>query len=178
MSQAEKIITINLRSNRKSGLVTLCAAWLLITCVPAAFAQASEQGRQRTNEPGAITAPAVNAPQAVASASDAVALPSVESIGEQTDITVFLQKGVPARLRLAALRRAWTVDPAVRDFRGLQENDWDFNDPNGVPGFGELGPEVDLDQMVAEILGETPRVVARAERPTPALFTRVMLRLF
>jgi hypothetical protein len=110
--------------------------------------------------------------------SGAAALPSLDSIDEQTDITVFLQKGVPAGLRLAALRRAWTVDPAVREFKGLQENDWDFTDPDGVPGFGELGPEVDLEQMVADILGETPRVVAHAPESRPALFTRVMLRLF
>jgi hypothetical protein len=41
---------------------------------------------------------------------------------------------------IPALRRAWTVDPAIRDFKGLQENDWNFNDPNSTPSFGELGP--------------------------------------
>ena len=65
---------------------------------------------------------------------------------------------MPDELRLAALRRAWTEDPAIRDFKGPQENDWNFNDPNGVPGFGELGPEVDVKRRVAEILGEAPRL--------------------
>jgi hypothetical protein len=91
-------------------------------------------------------------------------LPPIETIDAQTDITVFLQNGVPNELRLAALRRAWTVDPAIRDFKGQQENDWNFNDPNGVPGFGELGPEVDVKRTVAKILGEAPRVAFAARR--------------
>jgi hypothetical protein len=37
--------------------------------------------------------------------------------------------------------RALLKDPAVRNFRGLAENDWDFTDPNGVPGFGPLPPQ-------------------------------------
>ena len=69
---------------------------------------------------------------------DPASLPSIESIAADTDIRPFLQPGVPADLRNAALRRAWSVDPAIRNFKGLQENDWDFNDPNGIPGFGPL----------------------------------------
>jgi hypothetical protein len=73
---------------------------------------------------------------------------------------------VPEKLRIAALRRAWTVNPAIRDFRGLQENDWNFNDLNSTPGFGELGPEVDVKRMVAQILGEAPRLALAAEAAT------------
>jgi hypothetical protein len=93
----------------------------------------------------------------------AATLASIEAIDAQTDITVFLRSGVPDELRLAALRRAWTADPAIRDFNGLQENDWNFNDPNSIPGLGELGPEVDVKRMVAEIRGEAPRLVLAAE---------------
>jgi len=35
-------------------------------------------------------------------------------------------------------RRAWAADPAIRDFKGLAENAWDFTDPTAMPGFGEL----------------------------------------
>lgn len=70
---------------------------------------------------------------------------------------------MPNELRLAALRRAWIVDPAIRDFKGLQENDGNFNDPNSIPGFGELGPEVDVKRMVAEILGEPSRLTLAAQ---------------
>jgi hypothetical protein len=41
-------------------------------------------------------------------------------------------------LTRAALRRVWASDPAIRDFIGIAENQWDFNDPNGIPGFGPL----------------------------------------
>lgn len=88
---------------------------------------------------------------------DFATLPSIESIDAQTDLSVFLQRGAPDQLRLAALRRAWTVDRAIRDFKGPQENDWNFNDTNSVPGFGELSPDADVKKMVAETLGETPR---------------------
>jgi len=66
-------------------------------------------------------------------------LPSIDAITADTDIIAFLQSGVPAELTRAALRRAWTSDPAICDFIGVAENQWDFNDPNGIPGFGPLG---------------------------------------
>lgn len=65
---------------------------------------------------------------------DLAKLPSIGSIAATTDIRPFLAQGVPPRLMRAALHRAWVVDPRIRDFRGLQENDWAFNDPSGVPG--------------------------------------------
>jgi len=108
--------------------------------------------------------PERRAPEVTASGFDPATLPPIETIDAQTDITVFLRSGVPNELRLAALRRAWTKDPAIRDFKGPQENDWNFNDPNSVPGFGELGPEVDVKRTVAKILGETPRVALAARR--------------
>ena len=65
---------------------------------------------------------------------DPASLPPIESIGAGTDIRPFLAPGVPAELTRAALRRAWSADPAIRDFVGLSENSWDFNAPGGVPG--------------------------------------------
>lgn len=91
------------------------------------------------------------------SAFDPASLPSLDSIGARTDIRGFLQPGVPPDLTRAALRRAWTADPAIRDFKGLQENDWDFNDPKSMFGFGELGPDFDLKRMLASVFGETPK---------------------
>src|SRR4030081_55764 len=69
---------------------------------------------------------------------DLSSLPPIESITGATDITAFLRKGIPPELSRAALRRAWAADPAIRDFVGLAENAWDFNDPNAMPGFGPL----------------------------------------
>jgi hypothetical protein len=73
---------------------------------------------------------------ATQSVFDAPSLPPIESIGAGSDIRPFLAPGVPADLTRAALRRAWSADPAIRDFIGLSENSWDFNGPDGVPGFG------------------------------------------
>jgi hypothetical protein len=96
-------------------------------------------------------------PSAAQPIFDAATLPSLESIGAQTDVRPFLRSGVPPELTRAALRRAWSADPAIRDFKGLAESDWDFNDPSGMHGFGELGPEFDVEKMVAALFGETSK---------------------
>jgi hypothetical protein len=71
-------------------------------------------------------------------AFDPATLPPIESIAADTDIRSFLRSGVPAELTRAALRRAWAADPTVRDFIGIADNQWDFNDPDAMPGFGPL----------------------------------------
>ena len=64
--------------------------------------------------------------------SDAVGLPPLDAIGTATDIRPFLEPGVPQDSARAALRRAWTADPAIRDFIGLSENSEDFNASDAV----------------------------------------------
>jgi Protein of unknown function (DUF3306) len=80
-------------------------------------------------------------------------LPPIESIECASDIQAFLAPDVPLELTRAALRRAWAADPAIRDFIGLSENAWDFNAPDGVPGFGSLDLE-EIRRLVAQVLGE------------------------
>src|SRR6516165_12674794 len=81
-------------------------------------------------------------------------LPPIETIDAATDITAFLRKGVPQELSRAALRRAWSADPAIRDFVGLAENAWNFNDPTAMPGFGPLDcSETELAALVDRIVG-------------------------
>jgi hypothetical protein len=82
---------------------------------------------------------------------DLSALPPIESITAETDIRAFLASGVPAQLARAALRRAWSADPAIRDFVGLAENAWDFTAPEGVPGFGPLLPADAAATQVADL---------------------------
>ena len=74
-----------------------------------------------------------------AAAFDVAGLPPIESIVADSDIRPFLALGVPAELTRAALRSAWAADPAIRDFIGIAESQWDFNDPAAIPGFGPLG---------------------------------------
>jgi hypothetical protein len=87
---------------------------------------------------------------------DLSGLPPIESITGATDVTAFLRKGIPTELSRAALRRAWASDPAIRDFVGLAENAWDFNDPNAMPGFGPLAYSAEqlaglLDRVVGGV---------------------------
>jgi hypothetical protein len=60
---------------------------------------------------------------------------------------------VPAELTRAALRRAWTSDPKIRDFVGLADYDWDFNAPGSMAGFGPLEGADALRAEVARLLG-------------------------
>jgi hypothetical protein len=71
-------------------------------------------------------------------AFDPASLPPIESIVADSNIQQFLHEAVPAELTRAALRRAWTADPAIRDFVGIAENQWNFNDHACIPGFGPL----------------------------------------
>lgn len=65
-------------------------------------------------------------------------LPAIESINAESNVAVFLQAGVPEGLTRAALRSAWASDPAIRDFVGVADNQWDFNGEGTIPGFGPL----------------------------------------
>jgi hypothetical protein len=70
------------------------------------------------------------------------------------DPRAFLQTEIPREVFHAALRHAWTSDPAIRDFVGLAENAWDFTAPDGVPGFGPLTATDGIGRMVAEVSGK------------------------
>ena len=98
---------------------------------------------------------------------DIASLPSIESITAETDIRMFLQKGVPAQLTRAALRRAWIADPTIRDFKEIAENQWDFATGSDLPGFGSLDASADdIRKMVADIFGDGPKPPAEASSPT------------
>jgi hypothetical protein len=102
--------------------------------------------------PAADNAPVAPAPT-VASV-DLSALPSIDSITATTDIRGFLAPGVPAELTRAALRKLWVTDPAIRDFVGIAENQWDFTAPDSIPGFGPLESIEEARKLVARVFGE------------------------
>ncbi len=84
---------------------------------------------------------------------DPASLPPIESITAESDIRAFLKPGVPSELTRAALRRAWSADPAICDFIGLVENPGDFNDPHGVLGFGPMPAGGDVGRLLAQAIG-------------------------
>lgn len=113
-----------------------------------------EQGKPNdapTETPAAGTEPARSEGS---DSFDASTLPPVDSITAATDIRDFLRAGVPAELTKAALRQVWTSDPAIRDFIGIAENQWDFTDPNAIPGFGPMAPTDDVADLVARAMGK------------------------
>lgn len=96
-------------------------------------------------------------------------LPPIESITAESDIRAFLAPGVPAELRLAALRRAWVADPKVRDFVGLNDYDFDFHTPGAIPGFGSLEMTDELRREVLRIVSSgLPEADAGAPAPPAA----------
>jgi hypothetical protein len=107
---------------------------------------------------------------------DPLSLPPIEAITVNTDIRGFLGSRVPAELTRAALRRAWASDPAIRDFIGIAENQWDFGDPHAIPGFGPLLESDDVPGLLTQALGGHDKLAAMiaempvsAEPPSPAV---------
>jgi uncharacterized protein DUF3306 len=89
-------------------------------------------------------------------ASDPAPLPPLDSIGADSSVAAFLRPEVPPELTRAALRRAWTSDPAIKNFVGLVENGWDFNDPSAMPGFGAISPE-EVARLAGQVIAALPQ---------------------
>ena len=84
-------------------------------------------------------------------------LPSLDTLTSGTDLAPFLRAGVPSALRNAALRRMWSLDPAIRDFVSeAREYAYDWNSPGGVPGLGPLLPTDDVAAMLRRLVGSVP----------------------
>jgi hypothetical protein len=129
-----------------------------------------KRGLDTAREAPGVALPSVSAETgtnaATAEPFDLASLPSIESIVADTDIGVFLRSGVPAELTRAALRRAWASDPAIRDFIGIAENQWDFNDPNAIPGFGPLQATDEAPAALTQVASKLEKVAdAFAETP-------------
>lgn len=109
--------------------------------------------RTRPRPPPVAAKPPITVPSGAPPVVNPAALPPLDSIDAATDIVAFLAAAVPTELMRAALRRAWSADPAIRDFVGLSENSWDFTAPDGVPGFGPLSVE-DARRLFAQLAEE------------------------
>lgn len=118
----------------------------------------SRRKREEVSESKPQAAPSETAPAATPEEAeedfDLSLLPDVDSITAESDMTLFFRKGVPDALKNAALRKVWTADPSIRDFVAPADFQWDFNAPDGVPGFGPLGSDFDLPAMLRQAVGE------------------------
>jgi hypothetical protein len=132
---------------------------------------ADATGKESRPEPiaGAETIPAPNQDDLADEPFDIASLPPVETITFDTDVRGFLQSRVPAALTRAALRQAWASDPAIRDFIGIAENQWDFNDPTAMPGFGPMLETDNLPALLTQALGRRDELAAMIpDVPLPA----------
>ena len=133
--------------------------------------------QQREPQPNSEPEAPPGAAEPAAATVNLESLPSLESLGPESDYTPFLQAGVPEELRSRALRQAWASDKTIADFRGLNEYDWDFN----APGYGQLWAVDDVAKLFQRIIGDSqddPRseqAVAEAEPLTEAVAERLPL---
>ena len=87
-------------------------------------------------------------------------LPPIESIDASTDLTAWLRKKVPEEWKQAALSRVWAADPAISQFTGLADYAWDWNAPDGVPGFGPLRATDNVAELLDQAIGRLPKMEA------------------
>jgi hypothetical protein len=117
-----------------------------------------ESRRPRVEEASA------QAPDTPLSEEEIAALPRIEDLTADSDITAFMRRGVPEALRKAALRRAWLLDPEIRDFAGhARDYAYDWNTPGGAPGHGPLQPE-EIVAAARRLFGD-PAEAVPAEAP-------------
>jgi hypothetical protein len=113
---------------------------------------------------GDAAASAAPTPGEAAGGEAAFDLPAIETLTGASDFSAFMRPGVPDALRVAALRRLWAIDPAIRDFIGdARDYGWDWHVPGGVPGSGPLLPTDDVKRLLARILGDPPEQAKRTD---------------
>ena len=88
---------------------------------------AADAARPRRTPTGSSRSPPAPEP-----AEPAEPPPSLDDLTADGDLSAFLREGVPAALRNAAMRKMWSLDPAIRDHVGLSEYAWDFNQPGAM----------------------------------------------
>ncbi|WP_439497146.1 DUF3306 domain-containing protein [Bosea sp. (in: a-proteobacteria)] len=109
--------------------------------------------------PGSEASPAapVEEPGPAEPAPEMVEPPSLDLVDKDFDIAHWLKQNVPESWKLAALRRAWLADPAIRDYQNpARDYALDWNTPGGAPGYGPLSESDDVEAMIRDIFGETP----------------------
>ncbi len=98
---------------------------------------------------------------------DLSTLPPIEELSVTSDLAPFLRPGIPAALRSAALRRMWSLDPAIRDYIGPVEYQWDFNTPGGLPNGFAAELVGDVRKLLAQAIGEVEEEPAATPPDTP-----------
>jgi hypothetical protein len=96
-------------------------------------------------------------------------LPSLDDITPGADVAAFFQKHVPETLRTAALRKLWVTDPTIKDFIEMADYQWDFTNPDSIPGWSSSLPGVDVKAMAERIFATAERTLAEPEGASDVL---------
>jgi Protein of unknown function (DUF3306) len=83
--------------------------------------------------------------------SEQLPLPSLDDITPGADVAAFFQNHVPEALRTAALRKLWVTDPEIKGFIEMADYQWDFNNPDSIPGWSSTLKGVDVKAMAERI---------------------------
>jgi Protein of unknown function (DUF3306) len=112
-----------------------------------------ENNKNQENDKNELQVPQSLQPAMDGSESGEVKLPmpSLDDVLPGGDVSMFLQKHVPDSLRNMALRKAWASDPEISTFIEMAENQWDFNNPDSIPGFSSTLEGIDLKAMVERV---------------------------
>lgn len=115
----------------------------------------------------AAAAPAAE-PEPALSEAEIAALPPIESADAEA-LKAYLRKGVPAALKTLAMRRMWTLTPAIRNhIDPALDYAWDWNTPGDAP-WSALSPGDDPGAMADRMMARARRPAAEAEaEPAPA----------
>ena len=110
----------------------------------------------RENTPQALMPGPLPQPDQPIAEAPEIELPPIETLGADSDYTMFLARGVCRTVQAQALRVAWASDPVIANFRGMAEYAWDFN----APGYGDLALNDDVAALLSQIIRSSPRLVA------------------
>jgi Protein of unknown function (DUF3306) len=112
------------------------------------------------NVPDTLPEPLPEAP------AEKLPLPSLDSIVPGSNLTAFFQNHVPEALRTAALRKLWVTDPEIKNFIEMADYQWDFNNPDSIPGWSSSVEGVDVKGMLEKVMG--------IEKPAPEVSAQNM----
>jgi len=96
-------------------------------------------------------------------------LPGVDDLTAESDVTGFLKQGVSEELKRLALRRIWSLDPQIRDFIEVAENQYNWTFPAVLPGMAPLRPA-----PISRRCWNKPRALFRKSRPSAKTSTRML----
>jgi hypothetical protein len=118
------------------------------------WARRKQEAQRQAAAPSRPTAPESAEPTVAEQPPVAeLPLPTLDDIVPDADVTAFFQKHVPEALRTAALRKLWVTDPAIKDFIEMADYQWDFNNPDTIPGWSASIGDVDVNRLANRILG-------------------------